>query len=68
MRAPQAEFTAWSRIFAAFDLSVDLWDVDGNFGISVDTRTNARHAVSWFGRHVGRLLVFPAHSDLVRET
>lgn len=61
------EFQCWSRILTSLGLSYDLWDVDGNFGVSLDTRTGARHEVSWVGRHLNRMLLFPAHSDQVSQ-
>ena len=68
------EFTAWSRIFSAFNLSVDLWDVDGNFGVSVDARTGgaclgARCLCAWLLslRSFSHFLVVTAFPVLVLQ-
>ena len=56
------EICAWRNLVAGLGLSCDVWDVAGNFGISVDARTGAPAA--WCGgRHSGKVLIVACAHD-----
>ena len=57
------EFLYWQKIFQTLGVTVDFWDTTRYSGLSVDTRTNTRHQVSWEGRHSGRMILYP-HCNL----
>ena len=48
------EFVFWQRVLEILGVTVDFWDTTRYNGLSVDTRTNTRHQVTWEGRYTGR--------------
>ena len=68
------EFVYWQWLFESLQLTVDFWDTNKYSGLSVDSRTNAEHKMSWKGRYDGKLILYPycdlqkLHSiDIVRH-
>ena len=57
------EFVFWQRICQLLEVSVDFWDTSKQKGLSVDTETKAHHKVSWQGRYLGKMILYP-HCDL----
>ena len=57
------EFIFWQRVLELLGVSVDFWDITFHNGLSVDTRTNTRHQVTWEGRYPGSLMLYP-HCNL----
>ena len=57
------EFVFWHSIFDILGVSYDIWDTYQYRGFSVDTGTSMRHKNSWFGRYVGKMILYP-HCNL----
>jgi len=57
------EFVFWQRVLENLGVSVDFWDTTRYSGLSVDTRSNTRHQVSWEGRYPGGMILYP-HCNL----
>ena len=53
------EFVFWQRICQLLGVSVDFWDTSKQKGLSVDTETKACHKVSWQGRYLGKMILYP---------
>ena len=57
------EFVLWQHILELLKVSVDFWDTTRYHGMSLDSRTNARHKNSWQGRYEGKMILYP-HCNL----
>ena len=57
------EFVFWQHILELLGVSVDFWDTTRYCGMSIDSRTNARHRDSWQGRYTGKMILYP-HCNL----
>ena len=57
------EFVFWQRVLEILGVTVDFWDTTRYSGLSVDSRTNTRHQVTWEGRYPGSLMLYP-HCNL----
>ena len=57
------EFVFWQHILENLNVTVDFWDTGRYNGLSVDLGNNARHPVTWEGRYMGKLILYP-HANL----
>ena len=57
------EFVFWQRVLEILGVTVDFWDTTRYSGLSVDTRSNTRHQLTWEGRYPGSMLLYP-HCNL----
>ena len=57
------EFIFWERVFKILDVTVDFWDTTHYSGLSVDSRMNACHQVTWKCQYPGSLMLYP-HCNL----
>ena len=53
------QFVFWQRILQLAEVTVDFWDTPRYNGLSVDTTTNRRHAITWEGRYSGKMILYP---------
>jgi hypothetical protein len=53
------QFVFWQRILQLAEVTVDFWDTPRYNGLSVDTTTNRRHAITWEGRYSGKMIFYP---------
>jgi hypothetical protein len=51
------------KIFDALALKVDLWDIEHEKGVSINSRTKQPHT-GWKGRYTGKMIVFPMGNPL----
>lgn len=54
------ELRAWEGLLAALGLTVNVWDVEGNGGFSLDTATGQRHRLHFRDHYRSSLILFPA--------
>ena len=55
------ELLVWKRLMQELGLGLDLWDVEGQRGVSVDLETGERHQESWVGRYGRGVMVMPIY-------
>lgn len=58
-RISKKEFSLYMHIFDCLGLKCNFWNSWRYSGISIDPKTNQRHAVSWVGKFRGKLIVVP---------
>jgi len=61
-----AEFNWWKTFSSCLQLTVDYWDITLQGGISIDSRTSARHDLTWVNKYRGKTIIMPFNKpDLI---